>query len=248
MNDSFEFYFDINKIIKEQDFLTLINNSFNGMDDNSENEEKSNFSFPQYFKYEGGQYKNDDHINSSTVIDSSNKIGELLLSSEKNNKKNITPNYKKPFVIYKEEKKIPRDINNRYDNMKKKIARHFFNTYLVKERGGHLKLKKFPRIFFNNLNEKTIKEIWNLTLEDILKDNELYLPNSDAIDELKLEEDTNIMDKSGILNMEVKNLFKDYLKSDCYNVKTKSIKQQFGDKYAENYEYCSKNFLKKTYI
>ena len=53
MNDSFDFDFDIDKTIKEEDFLTLMNNSFNGMDDNSENEEKSNFLFAQYFKDEG---------------------------------------------------------------------------------------------------------------------------------------------------------------------------------------------------
>ena len=248
MFDTFDFDFDINKTIKEQEILALINNSFNGMDDNSENEEKSNFLFAQYFKDEGEKYYNYDHINSSTVIDSSNKNIDLLLSSEKNNKKNLTPNNKKLFATHKEEKKISRDINNRYDNMKKKIARHFFNTYLVKKRGGYLKLKKFPRNFFGKLNEKAIKSIWNSTLEDILKDNELYLPNSDVIDELKLEEDKNIMDKSGILNMEVKNLFEEYLESKCYDKKTKSIKEQFGEDYGKKYDYCSKNFVKKKCV
>ena len=253
MRDSFDLDFDhLNIANKEQHPLTLMNNSSKSMDDNSENEDELNYLYPQYFKCEGEKCKNDDYINYSTVNDSSNKNIELLLSSEKNNGKNQTPNNKKPFIIYKER---IRNINNRYDNMKKKIARHFFNTYLIKERGGHLKFKKFPRTFFNNLNEKAINDIWNSTLENILNKKELYLsnksnsindylPNSDIIDELELEEDNNIMNKSEVLKKEIKDLFKEYLVSDCYNEKIISIEKKYEKNYVDNYKYYSTHFVK----
>ena len=235
------------------------------MDDYIEFEEGSNFlphhnrgvkMLEEIFRYE--KFKNDDYNDSSTFNDSSINNIALFLPSKKNNENNLTPNKKIYFKCEKRIRTRERNINNRYDNMKKKITRHFFNTFLVgeinriiKESGSHLKFRKFPRNFFNNLNDKTINTIWNLTLENIMT-KDLYLSknsdsnnlhNSDVINKLKSEENKDIIEKMGI-KKEIKNLFEEYLESKYYRKKIESVGEKFEEKYVEKYDYYSKHFVK----
>ena len=78
------------------------------------------------------------------------------------------------------QKRRPRKDNQ--DNIRKKIKRGFFNSALIKklneklQRIGNKKyFKKFSQKFVSDVNKKRNKEIFNMTLFEILEKKELYL-------------------------------------------------------------------------
>ena len=162
-------------------------------------------------------------------------------------------------------KKKARNHNykNRYkckDVILNKIGRHFFNDYLfnkindmIKDEGYHFYFIRFPREFVLNAVKKTNKKIWKMTLKNIFAKKKLYStndieshynPNLNVI--LKLEENKNNMEKTGlknILRMKLCDLYKDYLNSDYKKKQIDDIKKTFDDSYVERYINFSTTFL-----
>ena len=230
-----------------------------------ENEKNLQYRIVEEGISEPEESKNDDKIYFNPENHNSYENLVSPSSVEKNNEKNRPKIFKinkciktNSFLSKKREKKKRIRYKDK-DNIKNKIARDFFNTYLIeqinhiiKKEGSYLKLRKFPRNFFINVIEKKNEEIWNLNLENIIEKRDLYRrknkdsnnPNLDMINKLKSEESKNIMKKLGILKNEIKNLYKEYLESEHYNMtKLPSIKKQFDIDYFEKYKNCSGNFI-----
>ena len=143
------------------------------------------------------------------------------------------------------------------DLIEQKIKRNFFNGYLVTKLNNILKneksallFRKFPKRFTNNVSKKDNKYILCMTLEDIIKEKNLYKEdlksyehNLKVINKLKKE-------KSGVNDILQKKsfneIYKDYLNSNEYKIKIEEIKQNYKGKneYIKKYICLSKHFLK----
>ena len=245
-----DYYFYYYKTMEYEDYINIwINNCFGeGKEGISESEESIK----------------DDQINFNNNSDNSYENLVSPSSPEKNNEKNrpkifkINKCIKTNSFLSKKRKTKKRIRYKENDDIKNKIARDFFNTYLIelinpliKKEGCSLKLRKFPRNFFINVIKKENKYKYNLNLEKIIEERVLYRrknqdsnnPNLNVINELKSEVNKNIMKKLGILKIEIKNLYKKYLESDFYKTKLESIKKQYNKDYVEKYKNCSGNFI-----
>lgn len=143
---------------------------------------------------------------------------------------------------------------------RRKIARHFFNCFLIKRLNERLKkarlffyLNKFPIEFVIKASKKSNNNILEMTLEEIFENKELYSQNNkvnfgfnhnlaiikEIMEDIKLNE---------ILGMTFSQIFLEYLSSEEYLTKINPEKNKINDNsYLENYIYYSKKFI-ENYI
>ena len=195
-------------------------------------------------------------------VNDSNVICYIDLSSEKSTKDKTKKNKIQIFKIIK----LKKSLGERYikkDNIVIKIVRHFFNNYLVneitkiiKDLGSRLYFDKFPQNFILNTVKKNNKDnIWRMKLIEIFSDKELYTKedkihfarNKDVIEYLKSENNKNILEDSKfniILNNTISDIFNEYLVSNEYEQKIRSIKRKYEKEYVDKFQEYSKNIIR----
>jgi len=154
-------------------------------------------------------------------------------------------------------------------NVRTKIARNFFNKYLIKKINKIIKKIKCPlyfEIFQENLVLNVATKIYiehlNLTLEEIISYKKLYKVKNEgnnyqkyyhnliSLEKLKLDEFKYVREKTeinNILKKAFRDLFQDYLNSDEYHEVIEHMKnsdKKYDNDYIERYIEFSKNFLK----
>ena len=163
-------------------------------------------------------------------------------------------------VIYPKSKKRNHDYKERYkkpDLIKDKIATHFFNVYLIRRFTGKIRkagsvdnFKIFPREFIRKATSKRNKEIWTTTFENIFnnKDSEFYEShfkiNYNIIKKLRADGNKHILIESGLdkeLETNIRDLYKNYLGSECYKGRISKIFNEFENSYFKKYKTISKN-------
>ena len=219
--------------------------------------------------------ENMEKINILNNIDScaggvvtSNEVLCIELSSEKSTGNKTKKKQEQIFKITKLKKGIR---YTKKDNILAKIIRHFFNNYLVneitniiKDLGSKLYFDKFPQNFILKAVKKNNKtNIWKMKLIEIFLDEELYTKedkinyarNKDVIEHLKSEKYKNILEDSKfniILNETISDIYNEYLVSNEYEQKIKSLEGKYGKEYIDKFNKYAKNlnqnFSDKNYI
>ena len=156
-----------------------------------------------------------------------------------------------------------KDKRERTDNCRLKIARNFFNNFvlklnmnqLIKKNGSNLYFEKFPQKLILKATYKKNKSYLNETLEDFLTKKELsevddtdehFAHNLDMLKKLKDNDDNkNVLEKSGfddILGKSYRDLYQEYLNSDIYNKKIEEI-EKLDESNAKQFKRVSKNLI-----
>ena len=185
----------------------------------------------------------------NTSISSNSPVGTKIF-------KVIYPEPKKRNHIYKERYK-------RADLIKIKIVTHFFNVYLIRRSTEEIRkagsidnFKIFPKKFIEKVTKKENKKIWEKTLKDIFnnKDSEFYESrfekNYNIIKKLKSDLNKHIVIKSGLnekLGLNICDLYKNHLKSNCYENNFFKISIEFDVSYAQKYKKISKNLINNIF-
>ena len=149
----------------------------------------------------------------------------------------------------KEKKENGKSCEKKY-NYFLKIARNFFNKFLLSNKlkkliekyGPNLCFEKFPPKFIHKAIIKKSKIFLEKTLEDILTKEEFYEEdekekyfkrNLRVLNKLKNNDEKNIFENSLLdeLKMNCRDLYQEYLKSDEYIQKTKKLKDEEDTKF-----------------
>lgn len=150
-------------------------------------------------------------------------------------------------------------------NIRTKIIRYFFNQVLInkindelKMAGSDISFTLFSREFVNEFQELENKKVLNMTLEDILKDKELYGKNISKnsnysynirrLEKLKSEEYKGIRESielDRILKMTFYEMFQEYLSSKEFvkHVNLLKSEKKNDNLYIKYFIYYSKKFL-----
>ena len=147
------------------------------------------------------------------------------------------------------------------DNMRKKIKRGFFNTFLIKflnkvlkSIGSHKYFEKFPHNFINDVHQKRNKEIFAMTLEGVFMKEALYLhPKkkngfnnySHNLDVLKSEEVKENEEIKKTLNKSIRKFYEEYINSVEFKIDeiNRLRKKEMNDDYIKRYIYLANHFI-----
>ena len=220
--------------------------------------------------------------NSPKKIDNKNKINIFCLETVKNKeeknifkvvfpsnydtKENKEDNYskvsQKDILLAGKRKRFSfrRQRKDNRDNIRKKIKRGFFNNALIKKLNEMLKrigsnkyFEKFPQRFVSDIDQKRGKEIFSMTLGEILEKKKIYrlekksglnnyLHNLQVIqsEDVKENEEFKI-----ILNKTVRELYEEYINSDEFKIEeiNRLKKKNSKDEYINSYIYFSNHLI-----
>ena len=147
------------------------------------------------------------------------------------------------------------------DNMRKKIKRGFFNTFLIKflnevlkSIGTHKYFEKFPHNFINDVHQKRNKKIFAMTLEGVFMEEALYLhPQkkngfnnySHNLDVLKSEEVKENEEIKKTLNKSIRKFYEEYINSVEFKIDeiNRLRKKKMNDDYIKRYIYLANHFI-----
>ena len=167
--------------------------------------------------------------------------------------------------IFKKRKRNPensktktRRRDNR-DNIRKKIKRAFFNSFLIPKINTLLRNKdidssfaNFQNAFVINVNKKTNKELKDMTIKEIFEKKELYQEYKESelkyyyhnLELVKTEEILEIKELKNILNKTYQEIFEEYLNSKEFKInEINRLKKKFEDDYIKKYIYLAKHFI-----
>ena len=167
--------------------------------------------------------------------------------------------------IFKKRKRNPensktktRRRDNR-DNIRKKIKRAFFNSFLIPKINTLLRNKdidssfaNFQNAFVINVNKKTNKELKDMTIKKIFEKKELYQEYKESelkyynnnLELVKTEEILEIKELKNILNKTYQEIFEEYLNSKEFKInEINRLKKKFEDDYIKKYIYLAKHFI-----
>ena len=164
--------------------------------------------------------------------------------------------------IFKKRKRNPensktktRRRDNR-DNIRKKIKRAFFNSFLIPKINTLLRNKdidssfaNFQNAFVINVNKKTNKELKDMTIKEIFEKKELYQESElkyyyNNLELVKTEEILEIKELKNILNKTYQEIFEEYLNSKEFKInEINRLKKKFEDDYIKKYIYLAKHFI-----
>ena len=152
--------------------------------------------------------------------------------------------------------------NKKLNNWRKKIARNFFNKYLKKIIEKMAKIRKciisfenFPDKFIFNVIKTKNKAILEMTLEKLIKNEDLYkdsksqkyyLKNLEVLKKIQSnvnKVNTEEFDIDQTLNMKFKDLYKNYLQSVEYEQKKINLYKVKGISQGKIFEEMSENFI-----
>ena len=144
-----------------------------------------------------------------------------------------------------------------HDNIRKKIKRAFLNKGIIEKMNTILKnngsdsiFEKFQQHFVSNVTKKTIKQLLNMTLEEIFKKKELYQKselkyfyhNLNLVKSIEIQENKEL---KNILNKKYYQIYEEYLNSKEFLIDeiNRLTNQNMGKDYIERYKYLAKNFI-----
>ena len=158
---------------------------------------------------------------------------DLLFSKTENNSVSISPEETEETFLKRKRLPIRKPRRDNQDNMRKKIKRGFFNTALINilnEKlegiGNNKYFEKFPQFFVSDVDQKRNKEIFSMTLRDVLQKDELYkreqksgfdnyLHNKKVVESEDIKENEEF---KKIFNKTIRELYEEYLKSDEFKI------------------------------
>ena len=146
------------------------------------------------------------------------------------------------------------------DNMRKKIKRGFFNTFLIKflnevlkSIGSHKYFEKFPHNFINDVHQKRNKKIFAMTLEGVFMKEALYLHEKKNgfnnylrnLDVLKSEEVKENEEIKKTLNKSIRKFYEEYINSVEFKIDeiNRLRKKEMNDDYIKRYIYLANHFI-----
>ena len=152
----------------------------------------------------------------------------------------------------------------REDNTRTKFGCDFFNKYLKHKFESFIKITKcglrfetFPKYFYMEATHRRSRHYLDKTLEELIMNKELYKDditsqnkynnNLKVITILKEDKYKNILNENNFdnfLKKKYRDLINDYLVSNDFNQKIKSLRTKKGIKEAKKYEYVAKHLIK----
>ena len=164
--------------------------------------------------------------------------------------------------IFKKRKRNPENSKTKTrrrenrDNIRKKIKRAFFNSFLIPKINTLLRNKDIDSSFANfqnsfviNVNQKTNKELKDMTIKEIFEKKELYQESelkyyNHNLKLVKTEEILEIKELKNILNKTYQEIFEEYLNSKEFKInEINRLKKKFEDDYIKKYIYLAKHFI-----
>ena len=156
----------------------------------------------------------------------------------------------------KENSKTKTRRRDNRDNIRKKIKRAFFNSFLIPKINTLLRNKdidssfaNFQNAFVINVNKKTNKELKDMTIKEIFEKKELYQESelkyyNNNLELVKTEEILEIKELKNILNKMYQEIFEEYLNSKEFKInEINRLKKKFEDDYIKKYIYLAKHFI-----
>lgn len=164
--------------------------------------------------------------------------------------------------IFKKRKRNPENSKTKTrrrenrDNIRKKIKRAFFNSFLIPKINTLLRNKdidssfaNFQNAFVINVNKKTNKELKDMTIKEIFEKKELYQESelkyyNNNLELVKTEEILEIKELKNILNKTYQEIFEEYLNSKEFKInEINRLKKKFEDDYIKKYIFLAKHFI-----
>jgi hypothetical protein len=185
---------------------------------------------------------------------------DLLFSKTEINSASISPEETEETFLKRKRLSIRKPRRDNQDNMRKKIKRGFFNTALINilnEKlegiGSNKYFEKFPQFFVSDVDQKRNKEIFSMTLRDVLEKNELYkreqksgfdnyLHNKKVLESEDIKENGEF---KKILNKTIRELYEEYLKSDEFKIDdiNRLKEKNMEDDYITRYIYLANHLI-----
>ena len=185
---------------------------------------------------------------------------DLLFSKTEKNSGLISIEETEETFLKRKRLPIRKPRKDNQDNMRKKIKRGFFNTALInilnqklESFGSSKYFEKFPQFFVSDVNQKRNKEIFSMTLSEILEKKELYeneqksgfdnyLHNLKVIqsEDIKENEELKIIFKKKICE-----LYEEYFNSDEFKIgEINRLKEKnMTDDYIARYIYLANHLI-----
>ena len=157
---------------------------------------------------------------------------------------------------FKKERSSKR-LKRRYsrDNIRVKIKRAFLNNLIIKlnkiiKQTERKSLLKFGQKFSRDVKKSPNKKILNMTLYDIIENEDLYEGtnlfnyncNKEIIDNLRKKENIKL---NKIFNMKYRDIFEEYINSDEFKIEeiNRLKKKKMQDDYIKKYIMIAYNFI-----
>ena len=198
---------------------------------------------------------------------SSNDIWDATYSifNRKSNKSNISDdeiNWERIYLLSPqsddniEEKETPRF--KRKDNTRTKFGCDFFNKYIKHKFESFIKITKcglrfetFPKYFYMEATHKRSRHYLDLTIEELITNQNLY--KDDIISQNKYYNNLNVINTLKnifnennfeiFLKKKYRDLIDDYLVSNDFKLKIKSLKTKIRIEETKKYEYVAKHLI-----
>ena len=185
---------------------------------------------------------------------------DLLFSKTENNSGLISIEETEETFLKRKRLPIRKPRKDNQDNMRKKIKRGFFNTALInilnqklESFGSSKYFEKFPQFFVSDVNQKRNKEIFSMTLSQILEKKELYENEQKSGFEnyshnLKVVQSEDIKENEEfkiIFKKKICELYEEYLNSDEFKIgEINRLKEKnMADDYIARYIYLANHLI-----
>ena len=185
---------------------------------------------------------------------------DLLFSKTEKNSGLISIEETEETFLKRKRLPIRKPRKDNQDNMRKKIKRGFFNTALINilnqklESSGSTKyFEKFPQFFVSDVNQKRNKEIFSMTLSEILEKKELYENEQKSgfdnyLHNLKVVQSEDIKENEElkiIFKKKICELYEEYLNSDEFKIgEINRLKEKnMADDYIARYIYLANHLI-----
>ena len=185
---------------------------------------------------------------------------DLLFSKTEKNSGLISIEETEETFLKRKRLPIRKPRKDNQDNMRKKIKRGFFNTALInilnqklESFGSSKYFEKFPQFFVSDVNQKRNKEIFSMTLSDILEKKELYENEQKSGFEnyshnLKVVKSEDIKENEEfkiIFRKKICELYEEYLNSDEFKIgEINRLKEKnMADDYISRYIYLANHLI-----
>ena len=185
---------------------------------------------------------------------------DLLFSKTEKNSGLISIEETEETFLKRKRLPIRKPRKDNQDNMRKKIKRGFFNTALInilnqklESFGSSKYFEKFPQFFVSDVNQKRNKEIFSMTLSEILEKKELYENEQKSGFEnyshnLKVVKSEDIKENEEfkiIFKKKICELYEEYLNSDEFKIgEINRLKEKnMADDYIARYIYLANHLI-----
>lgn len=205
--------------------------------------------------------KNDSSILKGNDSYSFMFISKTLNEPKKDSKNIFTIDHKEEDLTVKIQLGPDRYRKEDNDNIRTKIKRKFYNTFLrnklneiLKNIGSKKYFEKFPQNFVKDVSRKRNKEIFDMKLFEIFEKNELYVGEKDSglekyfhnLSVIQNEEIMNNEEFKKISNKRICELFDEYLKEKEFKLeKNKNLNNEYVKKYNNLAEHLNEFFSKE---